>query len=46
MINKKFSKCSICGKEEKYIRWVKKGNETKMIKYCKDKCKFDNKDNR
>lgn len=46
MINKQFSKCPYCGKEEKYINWVKVGNDVKKIKCCKDRCMLDSKGNK
>ena len=41
MINKQFSKCPVCGNEEKYIAWVVEGNETKEVRCCAKQCMMD-----
>ena len=41
MINKQFSKCPVCGSDEKYAAWVVEGNETKKVKCCSKQCMLD-----
>lgn len=43
MHKKKFSKCHICGKEKKYVKWIKKGNENIKIISCKNNCQGESK---
>lgn len=48
MIIKKYTKCAICGKDEKYSAWVKIGNENIKVKTCKNDCNLQStpKDNK
>lgn len=41
MINKQFSKCPVCGADEKYVAWVKEGNEHKEVRVCAKQCTLD-----
>ena len=41
MINKQFSKCPVCGKDEKYVVFVRNGNSTIELKTCSNKCMID-----
>jgi len=44
MKQNKYSKCAVCGKEEKYPYWFKKGNKNLQKYICKNRCKTtDNK---
>ena len=46
MINKQFSKCPVCGTEEKYTVWVKEGNEHKEVHVCAKQCMIEDKPKR
>ncbi len=41
MLKRKFNKCRICGKEEKYVEWVHIGNDVKRIWCCINKCSIN-----
>lgn len=46
MIHKQYSKCPVCGQEEKYVAWVVEGNESKKVAVCAKQCTLDDKPKR
>ena len=41
MINKQFSKCPVCGTDEKYVVFLKDGNEHKEVRVCAKQCMLE-----
>ena len=38
MINSQFSKCPVCGKDEKFVAFIKVGKATIEVRTCAKKC--------
>ena len=43
MINKQFSKCPVCGQDEKYVVWVNTSDGVKEQRCCAKQCMLDGK---
>lgn len=41
MINKQYSKCPVCGSEEKYVVWINTGGDVKENRCCAKQCMVD-----